>query len=253
MIKVVILEDNSDSLEVIETVIKSYFPDLTVLKSFSSVDMAYKFIKNNEFDWLILDIDLGSGIDGFDLLKLLENDYNFKVVFYSGNSDRTIDAIRHNAFDFLTKPLSIIELNNTIKRYYKLKESEDAKINKISNDSDYKSNEHENNDILKINTHKKTMFLKFKDINFIEAKGAYSLIYTNDGNEFKCSKNILNVSKMINDERFIRISRSLIVNVSNIGSINKHEKNESSLEFKSGSRVLVSNNIRKHLNDLIQL
>lgn len=252
MINVVILEDNKDSLDVIQTVIKSFFPDLNILKSFNKVDEAYKFIKNNDFDWLILDIDLGSGIDGFDLLRLLDFNYQFKVVFYSGDSSRAIEAIRHNAFDFLTKPLSITDMNNAIKRYYLLKENEDSRLNKLNPEFENKSIEKEKEQILKINTHKKTLFIKVNDILYVDANGAYSVIYTLNGGQFKCSKNISNISQLIDDTSFSRISRSLLVNMTHIEYINKQDLNESNIVFKNGKQLLISNRIRKNLNDLIE-
>lgn len=235
------VEDNLEAVKTFKNTIESFFPELIIQKHFSNVHDAYPYIKNNKFDWLLLDIELENDLTGFDLLNLLGNKRPYKLIFFTGNSTKTIEAIRENAFDYLTKPISIKDLKNTINRYVSTIQN-----NKIETEIKT-TDKNEENEVLKINTHQNTFYIKHKDIIYLKASGAYTNIISTGNKEIKCSKNISTISENLSDE-FIRISRSLIINKRHIKMIDKLDDGTSNLNLEEGNTINISNRIRKQMN-----
>lgn len=240
MIRLVLVEDNPEAIILLKNIICNYFQELEIIAHFTNVEEAYPFIKENKFDWLMLDIELEGNMNGFDLLDLLGNYRPFKLIFFTGNTDKTLEAIRVEAFDYLTKPLSIKDLRNTIERYK-------SQIENQKNDT----SELKNNRVLKVNTHQKTFYIKLEDIKYLKADGAYTLIYYLGNNEVRCSKNMTTISKQL-DDNFIRVSRSLSINKNHLIMIEKLEDGTSNIKLSEGGIVNISYRVRKHLTSIIK-
>ncbi len=67
-------------------------------------------------DLILMDINLGSGIDGIEVTHELNKSHNFPVVFLTATQDKnTIDrALRENPYAFIKKGMSYIELKQTV-------------------------------------------------------------------------------------------------------------------------------------------
>lgn len=68
-------------------------------------------------DLILLDVDLGAGIDGFAVCrKIQERDDPPPVIFLTGNTEQADQSkgLEAGARSYLTKPFSPIELINTI-------------------------------------------------------------------------------------------------------------------------------------------
>jgi DNA-binding NtrC family response regulator len=80
---------------------------------------ARRFIAGEQIDCILLDIRLRDG-DGLDLLRELRRSQHKEipvvVATAYGDSDRTIEAMRDGAFDYLTKPFDLPVLLATVER-----------------------------------------------------------------------------------------------------------------------------------------
>lgn len=78
------------------------------------LDMASK----DSYDLIFLDIRMPR-TDGIEILKILKQDYNIsaKIIIISGYGTipLTVEAMKHGAFNFLTKPFSAHELRGAVK------------------------------------------------------------------------------------------------------------------------------------------
>ncbi len=244
MIDIVIVEDNNDSYEGFKQAIDNYFPEIRILNRFSDVETAFSNLKKIKFDWLVLDIDLDGNLNGFDLLDLIGINQKYKVIFYTGHDELAIKAIRYNAYDYFTKPIAITDIKKCISRYLK-------EINNPTNDEimdDFKNK----NDYLILNTHEKTAFVKHSEILFIKSEGAYSNIYYND-TFIKYSKNLNSLSKLLDQETFIRVNRFFIINKFHVKEIIKTNNSEGILILSNNHRIPLSSNLKNELNNLLSL
>lgn len=242
MIKIVIVEDNDEAIDGLKKIFTNFFPDFKILNIFKGGEEAYPYILKNEFDWLILDVDLAGEINGFQLLELLDkNKKKFKTIFFTAHNELAINAIRENAFDFLTKPLSISDLKHCYERYVNEKDANKSNLN---------DEFHKNINYFIVNTHEKTVYIDKKDIIYVEAEGAYSILHY-ENKKIKFSKNLYSVEKNLNSENFIRINRFTIINKFKIKELIKTDNGDGILVFVNNIKLPISRKLKNELNNTL--
>jgi two-component system LytT family response regulator len=65
------------------------------------------------------------------------------------------------------------------------------------------------------------LFVRIEDVSYFSAEEKYVTIFTKDGKTYLCDFPLKNLEEKLG-EGFLRIHRSLLVNVSRIREINKH-------------------------------
>ncbi len=96
-----------------------------------SGEVCLEMAKTNNFDCILLDIWLGSGLDGLDTLKRLKDDgCDSAVVMISGhgNIETAVKSTKLGAFDFIEKPLSLERTVITVKNAIRHRELEVTNI-----------------------------------------------------------------------------------------------------------------------------
>lgn len=82
------------------------------------------------------------------------------------------------------------------------------------------------------------IFLKVKNICYIEANGAYSNIYLQDGKKMVVSKNVKVFAEKLSESSFCRIHKSYLIN---INFISKYVKSDGGyLIMENGASIPVS-------------
>ena len=77
------------------------------------------YVKNNQVDVLILDIDFKSNISGIDIAnKIRAKNKNVYIIFATGHLEYLILAYKCKTFDYLPKPISLDNLETTILRLF---------------------------------------------------------------------------------------------------------------------------------------
>jgi len=110
--KVLLVEDDELASELIYDFLNDN--DFTVKPVFSATD-AISYSRNDEFDVIILDINLPD-YDGYEVLKSLRSHSPVPVVITSAYSDTKskLLAFKYGANDYMTKPLDLEELEARI-------------------------------------------------------------------------------------------------------------------------------------------
>jgi two-component system NtrC family response regulator len=110
------------------------------LKVFKNAKDALKGL-NDSTELIITDINMGKGMDGIELLKELDGKYESIVITGNATIQRTIDAMRYGAKDFIQKPFEPETLIKAIKRSLKAQQI----IRKVTseNTSNNTSKEHQ--------------------------------------------------------------------------------------------------------------
>ncbi len=83
-------------------------------------ETALRLLKNSSFDVLLLDIVM-PGIDGISLMKKLKADSSPPVIIVltgKATVETAVEAMKHGAYDYLTKPYKLDELVILINRAY---------------------------------------------------------------------------------------------------------------------------------------
>lgn len=118
MIKLVIVEDETNVRECLEHLFPWNTLDVEVVASFTNGQSAYHYLMLNEADLLLTDIRL-PGMTGLELVqKLRENQNMLPVIILTGYKqfDYAQQAIRYQVNDFLLKPIKYEDLTSAIIR-----------------------------------------------------------------------------------------------------------------------------------------
>jgi DNA-binding response OmpR family regulator len=90
-------------------------------------ETALKYITVDEFDLVILDLNLGIGLGGMDVLAVLRQQWPAtRVILLTGHGtmETAIEALRQGAHDYLLKPARIEEIRKSVRRGLALRQKE---------------------------------------------------------------------------------------------------------------------------------
>ena len=112
MYKLVLVDDETLSLNILSKLISSSNTGFELTKTFDNAQDALSYLRNNHVDVIISDISM-PGMNGLDFLKSVKLDFpDIVFIFLTGykNFEYMKFAISHNVADYLTKPLDKNEL-----------------------------------------------------------------------------------------------------------------------------------------------
>lgn len=114
--KIVVVDDVNEQREVITMILKRLKYSVS---TFSSGEAAIEYIQGNSIDMVILDMIMGTGMDGLDTYrKIIEINPGMKSLIVSGFSetDRVKEAQRLGAGEYLSKPFTMEQLGVAVKK-----------------------------------------------------------------------------------------------------------------------------------------
>lgn len=176
---------------------------INLVGSFSSAQEATLWLNNNPVDLLFLDIEIPD-FSGFDLLKSLN--YRPEAIVITGNPAHAAVAYELSIADFLVKPLK--DYSRFLAAVQKVMQR--RKMTGVKNTK-------EESFFVKVDS--LLVKLELDDILWIEALGDYVKIQTRDKNHTVYST-LKKFEERLDREKFVRVHRSFIINISKISNIN---------------------------------
>lgn len=104
---------------------KAFKPTDINVETFDNAESVLKALKTSQPDTIVTDIRM-PGMDGFDLLKKLQNDYkHIPVIIMTAHSDldSAVSAYEGGAFEYLPKPFDVDEAVELVQRALSLRKS----------------------------------------------------------------------------------------------------------------------------------
>jgi len=219
MIKAVIVDDEPKAIQGLSWELTNFSNDIEIIETFSNPEEAISYLNKNTPDCLFLDIQMPT-MDGFQFLEKLSNK-DFAVVITTAYDEYAIKALKHEAIDYLLKPIDSDDLEDTIGKIKKYN-SRLANSNKLE-EVLISFNERFDKKKITINTDGKLIFLDVDDILFVESDGNYSTIVTNKQQNIVITKKLKEVDAILPEHYFFRIHNSFIVNLNKIKEFIKSE------------------------------
>ena len=231
MIRFIIVEDDKNTIKEVENIIKTAMFDKDVIYDKAIYTKYDKFLEKEIKDFsmikiYIMDIELANSISGIEIAKRIrEHDWESNIIFITTHDKMFESVFRkiYNVFDFIEK-------------YDNMEERLEKDIIEISkHDFDYKT--------FKYSTSNVDVQIYLKSINyFTRDPKERKVIINTDNNDFYINESIKNLENKL-DSRFIKVSRSTLVNKDNIMEINW---NKGFFVLKSGEiKYLVTKNYNK--------
>lgn len=204
--KAIIVEDEFPAREELKYFINN-FSNIDIVSEFDNGVDVLKFMQKNNIDVIFLDINIPM-FDGMLLAKTINQFKNKpKIVFITAYKEHAVDAFELDAFDYILKPYSEERIVSTLNKLCQVEflklESENRQVN-LSNITLWRE--------------KKLVVINTDDIYYCEARERETLVYTKE-NEYISKKSILEFEKKLSSDKFLKIHRSYIVNITKIKEI----------------------------------
>lgn len=171
------------------------------ISSFPSAEnFLFLYEEKNNYDILLLDIELGA-MDGVELAKRLRktND-TVQIVFITGYSDYIAEGYEVAALHYLMKPVKEDKLYSVL----------DRAVEKLR----------KNEKILNLENSGEMVRIPIYQIRYADVMGNYVTIHANIDHTVKMT--LMELEKQL-DDRFYRVGRSCVVNLTNISRVTKSE------------------------------
>jgi two-component system LytT family response regulator len=233
MINAVIVDDEPKAIQSLSWELTNFSDEITILDTFSSPENALEFLKHNTPDCLFLDIQMPT-MDGFQFLDKLTN-RDFPVIITTAYDEYAIKALKHEAIDYLLKPIDSDDLNDTIEKIKKFN-SKPLSIDKLEqlllniNNAPAKQK-------VTINADGKLIFININDIIFVQSDGNYSTIYLKNNKKKVVTKKLKDINAILPQSSFFRTHNSYIVN---LHKIKEFLKTEGYLIMESNHKIPVA-------------
>ena len=206
-------------------------------------------------DMLLLDIQMPD-LNGFEVLSELSSDEMPQVIFTSAYDQYAIRAFETRALDYLLKPFDQDRLHAAIERAsVEIRKSKDQEFTNrvlelLSSVNSAKKAIPEFEDRLAIRTNGRVVFLNLDEIHWVEAAANYVRLNTGK-DSYLFRETISRISERLNPVDFVRIHRSMIVNVRRIKELIPVNSGEYVVILNSGKELSCSRGYRANLQHLI--
>lgn len=208
---------------------------LDVVKVYESALEAVGDLKSIEqVDLIFLDIHMPE-LGGFDFVKAMKSVP--KIIFTTSDPSKALEAFEVEAVDYLLKPITLPRFLSAVERI------RDQSITQASISTISTETKHIYKDEIFVNTDRRLVRISVDEICIVEAKGDYILVKMEDQKVHIVRSRFKNMEERLSPDKFIKVHRSYIINVSKIVDI-------------EDSSVLVKNEIvpisRSHRSQVIE-
>lgn len=200
-----IVEDEHLAADVLRDYIEQ-LPGLTLTGICDNVLKATEKLRSSHVDIIFLDINLPK-ISGLEFLKTISGKYH--VILTTAYHQYALDGFNLNVTDYLLKPIEFSRFLQAINKVYEKIKVADVKTN-VDNST---------RKFYFFNTDKKNVKVFADEILYIESLKDYVRVHAKE-KKIVTKIQIGDLGKVLDDERFIRIHKSFVVNSEKVTAFN---------------------------------
>ena len=208
-------------------------PDVESIAECSSGSAAIEAIRKSPPDLLFLDVQMPE-CDGFDVIEMLGSDAPPVIIFVTAYDQYALRAFEAGALDYLLKPFDDARFNRSLQR---------AKDRLASS-----ARPEQRQQRLVVKTPGQLLFVNADEIDWIEAAGYYACLHVGSKTHI-LRRTLQDLERDLGEEKFIRIHRSIIVNLDRVGGLELRESGDYEVVLKSRDRLRMSRRYRKRLQE----
>ena len=225
-------------------------------------------------DLIFLDIMMPQ-VNGFEVVKALQSDAMPMVIFATAYNQYAVDAFDMHAVDYLLKPFDPERISVAVQRAVERKRVQQevlkAPLIGAINDIAIRLDKDQSGSVdsgdgqenlaeeqperlkrkLLIRDSGTVKLIPFEDIDWIDAAGDYMCIHAL-GETHIMRSTLLDLQKKLDDNLFVRIHRSTVVNITRVVSTSLSQKRGSLVHLSDGQTLKVSRNHRESTRKLFQ-
>jgi len=202
-------------------------------------------IEASKPDLLFLDVQMPE-MDGFELLRRVPQDLLPVVIFTTAYDEHALQAFDAHALDYLLKPFKPGRFKQAVQRARELiaNKQAGAAARGLLELLGERSAPACQMTRLAVKTPGKVIFVSLEDVDTIEAAGKYAVVHVGKENHI-LRETMTSLESNLPPQRFLRISRSVIVNIDRIQELQSMFKGENVILLKNGKRYPTSRSLRE--------
>lgn len=202
--QIAIVEDMAVDTEYLHKLVENWSKKRgldTCIQAFVSAEsFLFHYCEKNDVDILLLDIEMGA-MDGVSLAKHIRQDNeSMQIIFVTGYGDYIAEGYDVSALHYLMKPVKEEKLMTVL----------DRAVSKLA----------KNEKVLHLESNGEMVRIPIYQIRYAEVSRNYVTIYA--AQEITIKMTLAELAKAL-DERFYRVGRSAIVNLTKISRVTKEE------------------------------
>jgi two-component system, LytTR family, response regulator len=252
MIRVVIADDEPLARNRIRRLLSGE-KDIEVVAESKNGKEVIAALEHHRPDLLFLDVEMPE-LDGFGVLEQVGADQMPVVIFVTAYDQYAVQAFETHALDYLLKPFDEDRFRKALQRARL--QMERARSGEIATKllamlHDVRPQPSPPSDRLVIKTGGRVVFLKSEEIDWVEAAANYVRIHT--GNDEFLMRETMNAFELkLDTRRFMRIHRSIIVNLEKIKELQPCNNGEYIVVLRTGKELSLSRSFRDRIQDYLR-
>jgi two-component system LytT family response regulator len=243
-IRALIVDDEPLARERIRSLLRDE-ADIEIAGECGDGPAAVTAIKKLSPDLLFLDVQM-PGLNGFDVLRAIGKELMPLVIFVTAYDQHAVKAFEAHALDYLLKPFKLARFKDTVQR---------AREHLANRDADAISKNlaallgqarpaREFLARIAVKTGERTVFVKAGQIDYVESAGNYVVLHVGKENHV-VRETLTSLEENLNPKKFVRISRSMLVNADQIKELQPLFKGEYAVVLHNGKQLTMTRGVRE--------
>ena len=234
-VRCLLVDDEPLARERLRALLDEADADVEIVAEAEGGKEAVSLLHEHEPDVVFLDVQMPV-LDGFDVVDLLPERDRPHVVFVTAYDEYAIQAFEVHALDYVTKPVRLDRLNETLDRVQDAL-SEEGGQEKL--DALRASRQDQPLKRLTVHVGKRLRVVSLDAVRWIEAEEGFVFAHTQDG-RYRTDFTLDELEERLPPEDFIRTHRSTIVNLDAVYELVPEPAGTAVLRLRDGTEVTVA-------------
>ncbi|QQS46925.1 MAG: response regulator [Acidobacteriota bacterium] len=250
MIRALIVDDEPLARERIRTLLEER-RDIEVIGECGDGQEAAHRIPAERPDLVFLDIQMPE-LDGFEVIEAISRERLPAIVFVTAFDEHAIRAFEVNAIDYLLKPINAARFEQSVQRA----------IDRLANSGEREADRNLSDFVEKLRAERRytkrfavrsgsrLSFVRAADVDWLDVADNYVRLHV-AGREHLVRGTLKLVESQLNPETFVRVHRSLIINLDRVESVEPYSHGEYTVTMKDGAKLTTSRSYSERLRELL--
>jgi two-component system, LytTR family, response regulator len=218
--------------------------DVEVIAECADGRSAINAIHRRKPDLVFLDVQM-PGVDGFDVIREIGPENMPAVIFVTAYDEHAVEAFEVHALDYLLKPFRSDRFAEAVDRVSRIiKEGRQESRRGLDTLISARS---QPLDRILIKGARKAHFVLVSEIDWIESAGNYLRLHAGERVHLM-RQTMKNIERQLDPNRFVRIHRCAIVNLSSVKELHRTDGGEYIVVLVGGKRLRLSRGYRNRLD-----
>lgn len=245
-INTIIIDDENLAREIVKGYL-AHYENFNIIGECSNGFEAVKEISEKKPDLIFLDIQMPK-LNGFEMLELI--DEQPEIIFTTAFDNYALKAFEVNAVDYLLKPFSEERFSEALSKATDRIKNKVKNEDQITNLIKYKDQQPELLERIAVKNGPKITIIPTKTLRWLEAQDDYVKIHS-EGGKFMKKKTMKFFEDHLDQNTFIRIHRSSIININFIKQMELYEKESYRVILKDETKLPVSKTGLQKLKEIL--